>query len=130
MYTCIINVYKSILLCCMSGVISLYKCSIIIQSIKKNSGSNSSFSLLTEYKRISDASIAGENYRCWPSYQHDGCMLSVFSVVEAIDVCESHAQCRAFIMTNQSTWTGNILNDFCLVCNAFLVLALMACFVL
>ncbi|KAL0177442.1 hypothetical protein M9458_026336, partial [Cirrhinus mrigala] len=57
------------------------------------------------YKRVSDATIAAENYRCWPSYQHDGCLLSVFSVDEAIDVCESHAQCRAFIITNQSTWT-------------------------
>uniref|UniRef100_A0A9J8DI30 Protein kinase domain containing, cytoplasmic a n=1 Tax=Cyprinus carpio carpio TaxID=630221 RepID=A0A9J8DI30_CYPCA len=62
-----------------------------------------------EYKRVSEAWIAGENYRCWPSYQHDGCLLSVFSVDEAIEVCESHAQCRAFIMTNQSTWTGHQL---------------------
>ncbi|XP_073729083.1 extracellular tyrosine-protein kinase PKDCC [Misgurnus anguillicaudatus] len=66
----------------------------------------------TEYKRISNASIAAENYRCWPSYQHDGCMLSVFSAEEAIDVCESHAQCRAFVMTNQSTWTGHQLVVF------------------
>ncbi|KAK7148115.1 hypothetical protein R3I93_012438 [Phoxinus phoxinus] len=63
----------------------------------------------TEYKRVLDASIAAENYRCWPSYQHDGCLLSVFSVHEAIDVCESHVQCRAFVLTNQSTWTGHQL---------------------
>ncbi|XP_030627901.1 extracellular tyrosine-protein kinase PKDCC [Chanos chanos] len=63
----------------------------------------------TEYKRVVDASIPGENYRCWPSYQHDGCMLSVFNIHEAIGVCESHAQCRAFVMTNQSTWTGHQL---------------------
>ncbi|XP_051507011.1 extracellular tyrosine-protein kinase PKDCC-like [Myxocyprinus asiaticus] len=70
---------------------------------------NNSQTHKTEYKRLSSASIAAENYRCWPSYQHDGCMLSVFSVDEAIDVCESHAQCRAFVMTNQSTWTGHQL---------------------
>ncbi|KAF5893054.1 extracellular tyrosine-protein kinase PKDCC-like, partial [Clarias magur] len=58
-----------------------------------------------KYKQIEDVSIPGENYRCWPSYQHDRCMLSVYNVDEAIGVCESHAQCRAFIMTNQSTWT-------------------------
>ncbi|CAM4725161.1 unnamed protein product [Leuciscus chuanchicus] len=63
----------------------------------------------TEYKRVLDASISAENYRCWPSYQHDGCLLSVFSVHEAIDVCESHVQCRAFVLTNQSTWTGHQL---------------------
>ncbi|XP_016380411.1 extracellular tyrosine-protein kinase PKDCC-like [Sinocyclocheilus rhinocerous] len=65
-----------------------------------------------EYKHVSEASIAAENYRCWPSYQHDACLLSVFSVDEAIDVCESHAQCRAFVMTNQSTWTGHQLALF------------------
>ncbi|XP_052007039.1 extracellular tyrosine-protein kinase PKDCC-like [Xyrauchen texanus] len=63
----------------------------------------------TEYECVSGVSIAEENYRCWPSYQHDGCMLSVFSIDEAIDVCESHAQCRAFVMTNQSTWTDHLL---------------------
>ncbi|XP_058651988.1 extracellular tyrosine-protein kinase PKDCC isoform X4 [Onychostoma macrolepis] len=67
----------------------------------------------TEYNCMSDASIAAENYRCWPSYQHDGCLLSVFSVDEAIDVCESHAQCRAFIMTNQSTWTAPHSTNAC-----------------
>ncbi|XP_073690764.1 extracellular tyrosine-protein kinase PKDCC [Garra rufa] len=70
---------------------------------------NNTQAFKTEYKRVSDASIAAENYRCWPSYQHDGCLLSVFSADEAIDVCESHAQCRAFVMTNQSTWTGHQL---------------------
>ncbi|KAJ8418417.1 hypothetical protein AAFF_G00141260 [Aldrovandia affinis] len=65
-----------------------------------------------EFKRMVDASVSGENYRCWPSYQHDGCMLSVFSVREAISVCESHAQCRAFVMTNQTTWTGHQLVFF------------------
>ncbi|XP_018621759.1 extracellular tyrosine-protein kinase PKDCC [Scleropages formosus] len=65
-----------------------------------------------EYKRVPNASIAGDNYRCWPSYQHEGCLLSVFSVREAIDVCESHSQCRAFVMTNQTTWTGHQLAFF------------------
>ncbi|XP_072533792.1 extracellular tyrosine-protein kinase PKDCC [Salminus brasiliensis] len=63
----------------------------------------------TEYKRVVEASITGDNYRCWPSYQHDGCMLAVYDVREAIGVCESHAQCRAFVLTNQSTWTGHQL---------------------
>ncbi|KAG7462628.1 hypothetical protein MATL_G00186840 [Megalops atlanticus] len=65
-----------------------------------------------DYKRVVDASITGENYRCWPSYQHEGCMLSVFNIHEAIGVCESHAQCQAFVMTNQTTWTGHQLVFF------------------
>ncbi|TSK42136.1 Extracellular tyrosine-protein kinase PKDCC [Bagarius yarrelli] len=62
-----------------------------------------------KYKQVKNMPIPGDNYRCWPSYQHDKCMLSVYSVDEAIGVCESHAQCKAFIMTNQSTWTGHQL---------------------
>ncbi|XP_010865890.1 extracellular tyrosine-protein kinase PKDCC [Esox lucius] len=65
-----------------------------------------------EYKSVMDTSILAENYRCWPSYQHDGCLLSVFSIREAIDVCESHAQCQAFVLTNQTTWTGRRLVFF------------------
>ncbi|XP_041107644.1 extracellular tyrosine-protein kinase PKDCC-like isoform X1 [Polyodon spathula] len=65
-----------------------------------------------EYKRVLGASIAGDNYHCWPSYNHEGCLLSVFSIQEAMDVCESHAQCRAFVLTNQTTWTGHQLVFF------------------
>ncbi|XP_041107376.1 extracellular tyrosine-protein kinase PKDCC isoform X2 [Polyodon spathula] len=65
-----------------------------------------------EYKRVLGASITGDNYHCWPSYNHEGCLLSVFSIQEAIDVCESHAQCRAFVLTNQTTWTGHQLIFF------------------
>uniref|UniRef100_G1PG92 Extracellular tyrosine-protein kinase PKDCC n=1 Tax=Myotis lucifugus TaxID=59463 RepID=G1PG92_MYOLU len=54
----------------------------------------------------------GEDYRCWPSYHHGSCLLSVFNLAEAVDVCESHAQCRAFVVTNQTTWTGRQLVFF------------------
>lgn len=30
----------------------------------------------------------------------------MFNLAEAVDVCESHAQCQAFVVTNQTTWTG------------------------
>ncbi|XP_038816340.1 extracellular tyrosine-protein kinase PKDCC isoform X1 [Salvelinus namaycush] len=73
---------------------------------------NSTQTHRADYKRVVDASIPGENYRCWPSYQHDGCLLSVYSITEAIGVCESHAQCRAFVLTNQTTWTGHQLVFF------------------
>lgn len=61
-----------------------------------------------EYQRIPDSTITQEDYRCWPSYHHGGCLLSVFNLAEAVDVCESHAQCRAFVVTNQTTWTGEL----------------------
>lgn len=59
-----------------------------------------------EYQRIPDSTIPQEDYRCWPSYHHGSCLLSVFNLAEAVDVCESHAQCQAFVVTNQTTWTG------------------------
>lgn len=65
-----------------------------------------------EYQRIPDSTITQEDYRCWPSYHHGGCLLSVFNLAEAVDVCESHAQCRAFVVTNQTTWTGRKLVFF------------------
>lgn len=60
----------------------------------------------TEYQRLPGSTIPQEDYRCWPSYHHGSCLLSVFNVAEAVDVCESHAQCQAFVVTNQTTWTG------------------------
>lgn len=68
-----------------------------------------------DYKRVPEATIINENYRCWPSYHHKGCLLSVFDVNEAREVCESHSQCKAFVFINQTTWTGNgcQLKKFC-----------------
>lgn len=62
----------------------------------------------TEYQRLPDSTIPQEDYRCWPSYHHGGCLLSVFSLAEAVDICENHAQCQAFVVTNQTTWTGEL----------------------
>ncbi|XP_071595617.1 extracellular tyrosine-protein kinase PKDCC [Heliangelus exortis] len=66
----------------------------------------------TEYRRVPEAFIPDENYRCWPSYHHKGCLLSVFDVNEAIEICDSYSQCKAFVLTNQTTWTGRQLVFF------------------
>uniref|UniRef100_A0A8D2E1Q4 Protein kinase domain containing, cytoplasmic n=1 Tax=Sciurus vulgaris TaxID=55149 RepID=A0A8D2E1Q4_SCIVU len=73
---------------------------------------NSTTSSSAEYQRIPDSTIPQEDYRCWPSYHHGSCLLSVFNLAEAVDVCESHAQCHAFVVTNQTTWTGRKLVFF------------------
>ncbi|NXJ87454.1 PKDCC kinase, partial [Corythaixoides concolor] len=65
-----------------------------------------------EYRRVPEAFIPDENYRCWPSYHHKGCLLSVFDVNEAIEICDSYSQCKAFVLTNQTTWTGRQLVFF------------------
>ncbi|KAJ6666950.1 hypothetical protein lerEdw1_018952 [Lerista edwardsae] len=66
----------------------------------------------TDYRKVPEAAIVNENYRCWPSYHHKGCLLSTFDVSEAMEICESHAQCKAFVLTNQTTWTGRHLVYF------------------
>ncbi|XP_039594295.1 extracellular tyrosine-protein kinase PKDCC [Polypterus senegalus] len=66
----------------------------------------------SDFLPVTGSAIVGENYRCWPSYHHEGCLLSVFNVGEAIAICESHRQCRAFVLTNQTTWTGRQLVFF------------------
>ncbi|NXP32751.1 PKDCC kinase, partial [Leiothrix lutea] len=71
----------------------------------------------TQYRRVPEAHIPDENYRCWPSYHHKGCLLSVFDVNEAIEICDSYSQCKAFVLTNQTTWTGRQLVFFKMASN-------------
>ncbi|KAF3844893.1 hypothetical protein F7725_008056 [Dissostichus mawsoni] len=51
-------------------------------------------------------------YRCWPSYSQQGCLLSVHSAREAAFICNSHSQCNSFTLTGQKTWTGRLLASF------------------
>ncbi|NXI49449.1 PKDCC kinase, partial [Chloroceryle aenea] len=71
----------------------------------------------TKYRRVPEAFIPDENYRCWPSYHHKGCLLSVFDINEAIEICDSYSQCKAFVLTNQTTWTGRQLVFFKMASN-------------
>ncbi|XP_028845698.1 extracellular tyrosine-protein kinase PKDCC [Denticeps clupeoides] len=58
------------------------------------------------------SSVGSVNYRCWPSYSHQGCVLSVHSVTEAADICRSQPQCSSFTVQDQRTWTGRLLASF------------------
>ncbi|XP_056147402.1 extracellular tyrosine-protein kinase PKDCC [Lampris incognitus] len=88
----------------MEKILQLYKTGRYLQ--------NNTHTHTADYRGLLDVSVAGEDYRCWPSYQHDSCLLSVFSLQEAVSVCESHAHCKAFVLTNQTTWTGHRLVCF------------------
>ncbi|XP_075700337.1 extracellular tyrosine-protein kinase PKDCC-like [Rhinoderma darwinii] len=52
------------------------------------------------------------DFRCWPSYNHQGCLLSMHSAAEAAEFCNGHPQCRNFIISQQRTWTGRYLTAF------------------
>ncbi|OXB77961.1 UNVERIFIED_CONTAM: hypothetical protein H355_003184 [Colinus virginianus] len=88
----------------LERVLNLYKSGEYLQNTTRISKS--------EYRRVPEAFIPDENYRCWPSYHHKGCLLSVFDLSEAMEICDSYSQCKAFILTNQTTWTGRQLVFF------------------
>uniref|UniRef100_A0A8C2T8F7 Extracellular tyrosine-protein kinase PKDCC n=1 Tax=Coturnix japonica TaxID=93934 RepID=A0A8C2T8F7_COTJA len=88
----------------LERVLNLYKSGEYLQNATRISKS--------EYRRVPEAFIPDENYRCWPSYHHKGCLLSVFDVNEAMEICDSYSQCKAFVLTNQTTWTGRQLVFF------------------
>ncbi|XP_014727498.1 PREDICTED: extracellular tyrosine-protein kinase PKDCC-like [Sturnus vulgaris] len=56
--------------------------------------------------------VEGEGYKCWPSYSHLGCLLSIHSAEEAAAICNSQLQCQSFIITQHRTWTGRPLASF------------------
>ncbi|XP_059675481.1 extracellular tyrosine-protein kinase PKDCC [Gavia stellata] len=56
--------------------------------------------------------VEGEDYKCWPSYSHLGCLLSVHSAEEAAAICNAQSQCQSFIITQRRTWTGRPLASF------------------
>ncbi|XP_014843349.1 PREDICTED: extracellular tyrosine-protein kinase PKDCC [Poecilia mexicana] len=70
-------------------------------------------SALRDYTVMRDMSTSGNGeYRCWPSYSQQGCVLSVHSAREAAHICNSHSQCSSFTLTGQKTWTGHHLASF------------------
>ncbi|KFQ26520.1 Protein kinase domain-containing protein, cytoplasmic, partial [Mesitornis unicolor] len=56
--------------------------------------------------------VEGEDYKCWPSYSHLGCLLSVHGAEEAAAICDSQPQCQSFVVTQRRTWTGRPLASF------------------
>ncbi|KAF4800977.1 extracellular tyrosine-protein kinase PKDCC-like protein [Turdus rufiventris] len=49
--------------------------------------------------------VQGEDYKCWPSYSHLGCLLSIHSAEEGAAICNSQLHCQSFIVTKHRTWT-------------------------
>ncbi|XP_042301556.1 extracellular tyrosine-protein kinase PKDCC-like [Sceloporus undulatus] len=85
-------------------VLHLYKSGLYLQ--KKTSH-------LKEYIALKQFHSAdAEDYKCWPSYSHLRCMLSVHNAEEAAAICSSHPQCQHFTITPQRTWTGRPLALF------------------
>ncbi|XP_032355361.1 extracellular tyrosine-protein kinase PKDCC [Etheostoma spectabile] len=70
-------------------------------------------SIIRDYTVMRGMGTSGNGeYRCWPSYSQQGCVLSVHSAKEAAYICNSHSQCNSFTLTGQKTWTGHLLASF------------------
>ncbi|XP_008284565.1 protein kinase domain-containing protein, cytoplasmic [Stegastes partitus] len=70
-------------------------------------------SVVKDYTVMRGMGTSGNvEYRCWPSYSQQGCVLSVHSAKEAAHICNSHSQCNSFTLTGQKTWTGRLLASF------------------
>lgn len=70
-------------------------------------------SIIRDYTVMRGMGTSGNvEYRCWPSYSQQGCVLSVHSAREAAHICNSHSQCNSFTLSGQKTWTGRLLASF------------------
>ncbi|CAB1334875.1 unnamed protein product [Coregonus sp. 'balchen'] len=70
-------------------------------------------SIIRDYAVMKGMSTSGNmEYRCWPSYNHQGCVLSVHNAKEAAFICNSLPQCTSFSLSDQRTWTGRLLASF------------------
>ncbi|KAF4083940.1 hypothetical protein AMELA_G00123140 [Ameiurus melas] len=77
------------------------------------SGLSMPSSVIKDYAVLKGMGTSGnKEYKCWPTYNHQRCMLSVHSAVEAAHICSSHPQCTSFSVSHQKTWTGRLLASF------------------
>ncbi|XP_034626113.1 extracellular tyrosine-protein kinase PKDCC-like [Trachemys scripta elegans] len=85
-------------------VLHLYKSGLYLQK---------RLPLLKEYITLKGfRTMEMHDYKCWPSYSHLGCLLSIYNAEEAAAICNSQPQCQSFIVTQQRTWTGRPLASF------------------
>ncbi|KAI4872251.1 hypothetical protein NFI96_034403 [Prochilodus magdalenae] len=86
-------------------VLQVYKSGLHLQNVLP--------SIIKEYAVVKGMRTAGNmDYRCWPSYEQQACVLSVHNASEAAHICSSHPQCTSFSLSDQKTWTGRLLASF------------------
>lgn len=66
------------------------------------------FGIIVGYEVYNQKDLSSDfDYRCKLTAFSYGCMMSVSSSEEAADVCMTDFECKAFVITNILTWTGN-----------------------
>ncbi|XP_076834936.1 extracellular tyrosine-protein kinase PKDCC [Brachyhypopomus gauderio] len=86
-------------------VLHVYKSGLYLQNMAP--------SIINDYAVLKGMGTVGNlEYRCWPSYSQQGCVLSVYNATEAALICNSHPQCTGFSLSGQKAWTGRLLASF------------------
>jgi extracellular tyrosine-protein kinase PKDCC& len=66
------------------------------------------------YNAIPGGDLPGlHDYRCRYSIARSGCTVTVFDRQEAEQLCDFDPDCRAFVLSNRTSWTGWSLFFFC-----------------
>lgn len=69
------------------------------------------FSFNAAFKEFKQKDVSMDfDYRCQLTVSGYGCMISVFNPEEAAEICLSDSNCKAFIITDITTWTGILTN--------------------
>ncbi|XP_072545802.1 extracellular tyrosine-protein kinase PKDCC [Salminus brasiliensis] len=86
-------------------VLHVYKSGLHLQNLPP--------SVIKDYAEVRGMKTAGNmEYRCWPSYEQQACVLAVHNALEAAHICSSHPQCTSFSLSSQKTWAGRHLASF------------------
>ncbi|GIY76216.1 extracellular tyrosine-protein kinase PKDCC [Caerostris darwini] len=68
---------------------------------------------LTGYKTYYHRDVSTKfDYRCQLTVSGYGCMTSVLDAEEAAEICWNDSKCKAFVLTNITTWTGRRITKF------------------
>ncbi|KAJ8399480.1 hypothetical protein AAFF_G00411920 [Aldrovandia affinis] len=86
-------------------ILHLYKSGLYLENLPT--------SLIRDYTALRGMRTSGGMaYHCWPSFSHQGCVLSVHNASEAAFICSANPHCASFTLGAQVTWTGRPLACF------------------
>lgn len=66
-----------------------------------------------DYQLYPASDLPGKfDYRCRLSLSGSGCTRSAYDVMEASTICDADPECRGFVVSKQTTWSGRMLVHF------------------
>lgn len=66
-------------------------------------------SIVVDYQLYPASDLPGKfDYRCRLSLSGSGCTRSAYDVMEASTICDADPECQGFVVSKQTTWSGNV----------------------